>query len=331
MKPTSHQLRMHRRRQRGSALLLVMWLIAVLGMAIYGAVRMIAHDMDMTIAQRKAFRARQLAEMGINVACNPVVKPYDRALLNQVFGEGESFQVKIRGEGGRFNINGILQSQDRTLLERLFELWGLDNDQASMLTDRFLDWVDADSSRQLHGMEEDDYLELGIEGYPFNRPFYSLDEMLLVPGFEQVTANVPDWRDYFTIYSAGRLDLNAAEPKVIAAAVVGSRSTADPARDYPEALEEAMEFVEQLRWGPDGIEDTEDDTPVQDLNTAFASLNIDPNDPGVMNRFVLNDQTVHIESVGTVNDYRKRIVLILRNRTQGNPQILTREEVPIFQ
>jgi hypothetical protein len=320
-----------RARQRGSALLLVMWLISMLSLLIYSTIRVISHDMDITISQKKAFRARQLAEMGLNIACNPVVKETDTALLNQIMGDGESFNVTIRGEGGRFNVNSLLQANDRTFFERAFELWGLEKDAANYLTDTLLDWTDQDEQKQLHGMEKEDYEALGYTGYPFDRPFYSLDEMLLVPGFDQVAANVPDWRDYFTIYSGGKLDLNAAEAKVIALGIITSQSTADPVNDWEPALKDATNFIQDIRWGADNIEFTEDDVKLQDLQQAYDALNLDGSDPDVQAHFGLNDATVHIESVATVNDYRKRVVLIVRNRTQGSPQILAREEVPLFQ
>ena len=307
-----------------------MWLISMLSLLIYSTVRVISHDMDITISQKKAFRARQLAEMGLNIACNPVVKETDTALLNQTLADGESFAVTIRGEGGRFNINTLLQAQDRTFFERAFELWGLEKDAASALTDTLLDWTDADSQQGLKGMEKEDYEDLGYTGYPFDRPFYSLDEILLVPGFDQIAANLPDWRDYFTIYSGGKLDLNAAEPKVIALGIITSQATADPLADWEPALKDATNFVQDIRWGPDGIEFTQDDVKLQDLQQAFDALNLDPTDPDVQAHFGLNDQTVHIESIATVNDYRKRVVLVVRNRTQGSPQILIREEVPLF-
>jgi hypothetical protein len=89
----------------------------------------------------------------------------------------------------------------------------------------------------------------------------------------------------------------------------------------------------QDRWGPDGIEDTEDDINMQsaeEMNAALMKLGLDPAEPGVTALFGLNDQTTHIECVATVGDYRKRVVLIVRGRT-GQPQILSREEVPLFQ
>lgn len=321
-----------RRHQRGSALLLVMWLISMLSLLIYSTVQVISHDMDITISQKKAFRARQLTEMGINIACNPVVKESDTALLNQQVGDGESFAVTIRGEGGRFNVNTLLQNKSRDFFERTFELWGLEKDAASALTDCLLDWTDADEQKELHGMEREDFEAMGYTGYPFDRPFYSLDEMLLVPGFDQVAALKKDWRDYFTIYSAGKLDLNAAEAKVIALGMNISKATFDPgSKDFEADEKAADEFVHKYRFGPDGEEFTTDDQKVQSVEDAYAQLGFTPDSTEGPTYFGVNDATVHIESVATVNDYRKRVVLVIRNRTQGTPQILAREEVPLFQ
>jgi len=338
----------HRRRvaQRGSALIMVIFLITVLYMIVHAMHEIVTKDVNLAIAQQQAFRARQVAEMGLNWAMNPAVKEYDRDILDQTLEDGSTFSAKIRGEGGRLNINALLQqgqqgqeSQARAFLTKLFALWlgagerGV-NDQADMLFDMMLDWTDAGDDAQMNGWEKDDYVARDGENtpYPFNRPFYSLEEMLLVPGFDAVVANVPDWRDYFTIYSAGRLDINAAEAKVLAATALAASGRSDPARDWEEKLMDAMELV-QDRWGPDGIEDTEDDIKMQsaeEMNAALMKLGLDPAEPGVSALFGLNDQTTHIECVATVGDYRKRVVLIVRGRT-GQPQILSREEVPLFQ
>jgi general secretion pathway protein K len=338
----------HRRRfaQRGSALIMVIFLITVLYMIVHAMHEIVTKDVNLAIAQQQAFRARQVAEMGLNWAMNPAVKPYDRDILDQTLEDGSTFSAKIRGEGGRLNINALLQqgqqgqeSQARSFMTKLFALWlgagerGV-NEKADMLFDMMVDWIDTGDDAHMNGYEKDDYVNMYGENtpYPFNRPFYSLEEMLLVPGFDEVVANVPDWRDYFTIYSAGKLDINAAEAKVLAATALAALGRSDPARDWEEKLMDAMELV-QDRWGPDGIEDTEDDINMQsaeEMNAALMKLGLDPSEPGVTALFGLNDQTTHIECVATVGDYRKRVVLIVRGRT-GQPQILSREEVPLFQ
>jgi type II secretory pathway component PulK len=328
---------------------MVFWLIAMLSMIIYSMHTIVSHDLELTISQKNAFRARQLAEMGINWAMNPNVKKFDTAILQQGGGEGggggiipleegESFWVKIKGEGGRMNINALLQNDvpHRDFLTKLFNLWGLDNEQADTLFDCMIDWTDAGDEQLLHGMERKAYLDrdqVEQSPYPFNRPFYTLEEVRLVEGFAVIEANVPEWRDYFTIYSAGKLDVNEAEAKVMAAAAVACKGTSDPQRDFEDALKDANELVSH-RFGADELEDTEDDRKLTaaEVIAGFGLSNDPGSSEGAMATAIFgeNDPTVHIESVATVGEYRKRVVLIVRNRTQ-NPQILSREEVPLFQ
>ena len=155
--------------------------------------------------------------------------------------------------------------------------------------------------------------------YPFNRPFYSLDELLLVRGMEQVVAAKRNWRDFFTIYSTGKLDMNEANAEAIALATGVD-------------IEEAQDLVE-MRFGADDMEDTLDDYKFENLSEVFAVLGIV--DDGILqSRLSLNDNTKRIESIGTVgvgtpDAFSKKIELVVR--TQGRtPQILSREEVPLF-
>ena len=137
--------------------------------------------------------------MGLAVGVNPTTRETDYMLLTRQVGPGESYRVKIRGEGGKFNINAILQQAESgdTLLEDIFSQWlsgVVDGDPekterefrdlSSEIVDALRDWVDPDDLSSLNGAENDYYLELGYENYPFNRPFYSLDEVLLVRGMD---------------------------------------------------------------------------------------------------------------------------------------------------
>lgn len=335
-----------RAARRGSALIMVIFLITMLGMVVYAMVNIVKHDAELAITQKQAFRARQVAEMGINWAMNPAIKPYDTKFLVQTLEDGAQFKAKIRGEGGRMNINSILQQgeQGRTFMTNLFALWGIDDNQvADDLFNNLLDWTDADSNSHHNGMEKGDYQKHPDYGentpYPFNRPFYNLGEMTLVPGFATIVKNVPDWRDYFTIYSAGKVDLNAAEAKVLAAVAVAINAPGDPLDEFNRLMEpnNGAHGVLTLRWGDDKTEDTDDDKQLSDQNWGEISTFLDIPMPGnegkaqmVSMIFGFNDTTSHIECEATVGDYRKRVVLVVRNRT-GQPQILSREEIPIFE
>lgn len=302
---------MNRRRPRGMALLAVIWLIAVLGLACMASLRVVKFDMDVAAAKIHGFEAKQLAEMGVSVASNPAVKPSDPILHYSEDG-GEGFDVKITSEGARFNINAIILRDDKALLRKMFTDWGLEVEEAQQVADALSDWIDSDDEVALNGAEKDWYLDQGRINQPFNHPFYSLDEVRLVRGMDRVEALKPDWRNWFTIWSGGALDLNEASAELIAEAAEVPVETAD-------------QVVEHVR-GSDGVRYTDDDVPFQSAAEALALLGVDTNSrPDIAQRFTVNDSTVRIESVGHGEGSTRKISLILRNRT-GRPAILERTE-----
>ncbi len=299
-------------RRSGAALLAVIMLIAILSLAALTTTRVVSFDMKVASARIHGFRAKQLAEMGIAVGSNPVVKRADPILHRGDEETGEGFDVKILSEGARFNLNAILLRDDKALLRTMFIDWGLDLDSAQAITDAMSDWIDGDDELSLNGAEVEWYEKEGRTNQPFNRPFYSLDEVRLVRGMDQIEALKPDWRNWFTIWSTGALDANEASAELIAAAAEVTVDTAD-------------QVVEQVR-GPDGIRDTEDDAPFQNVNEVLALLGVDTNArPDILQRFTVNDTTVRIESIGSAEGAKRKIILTLRNRT-GRPAILERSE-----
>lgn len=301
-----------RSHPRGAALLAVLWLVAVLGIATMAALRVISFDMDIASAKIHGSRARHVAEMGIAIGCNPIVKRSD-PLLRQLNAEtGEGFEVRVLSEGGRFNINALVMQEDKALLRTIFTDWGLDFIDAQAVADALGDWVDADDNVALNGAEKEQYEALGRTNQPFNRPFYDLGEVRLVLGMDLVEAVRPDWRNWFTVWSGGALDLNEAPAELIAAA---AEITVEQAAVIPERVS-----------GTDGIRDTEDDVPFENAAAALDLLGIDINGrPDLAQRFTVNDATTRIESIGYAEGAKRKITVIVRNRT-GKPALLERTE-----
>lgn len=298
--------------RKGAALIAVIWLIAILGIACMAALRVISFDMDLATSKIHGSRARQVAEIGIAIGSNPVVKRTDPILrqLNEETGEG--FEVRILSEGGRFNINAILLQDDKVLLRSIFIDWGLELDQAQAVADALGDWVDGDDEVALNGAEVDEYEKLGRINQPFNRPFYHVNEARLVLGMDLVEAVRPDWRDWFTVWSSGPLDLNEASAEMIAAAA--------------EITPEQSAIVPETVRGPDGLRDTDDDVPFGDAGAALDLLGVDANArPDIARRFTVNEPTTRIESIGYAASAKRKIHVILRNRT-GKPALLERIE-----
>lgn len=300
-----------RRPRRGAALMIVLWLIAVLAMASFTALRVIAFDMDVAASTIHGARARHLAEMGVAIASNPMIERDDPLLFYHNEEANEGYEVRLGSEGGRFNINALVGGRDTDLLLNLFEHWGMELEESEALVDALTDWIDADDEVSVNGAEVEDYEAMGRINQPFNRPFYHLDEMRLVRGMDRLEALAPDWRDWFTVWSGGPLDLNEAPAGFIALAAECS-------------VEQALLVTESIE-GEDGLRDTDDDVPFRDVGSALVLLGIDPMLAPLAKRFTVNDPTTRIESVGWVGEARRRTTLILRNRT-GKPALLQRTE-----
>lgn len=299
-----------RRCREGSALLAVIWLIAVLGMVMYAAARALDTDAQFSRVMRGRIYAKRYAEAGIEVGRHPAMQPGD-PLLRYSGDDGGGYEVELVAEEARFNINVLIQSGDQMLMRRLFAHWGLNPDETAALIDALKDWVDPDELVSLNGAEKREYEKAGFAGMPFNRPFRDLDEMLLVRGMEQVDALRPDWRNWFTVFGDGRVDVNDATAELISVLAEVPRERVAPLMTF--------------RSGPDGILHTRDDnrlTTVPQLAQMLGAYQ--PHMVEQLTRWVqFNGPIRRIESVGAMGDVRRRLVMV----SQGQ-RVLWRGEVP---
>ncbi len=287
------------RRHPGSALLAVLWIIALLSMLVATTALLVMQDVDTVGTRRQMFRARMLAEMGLALAAHPDVKP-DDPLLHQQIAEGEGYEVEIRGEDGRLNPNALLQRQDRETLRRVFRYWGMNLQQAEGLIDALIDWADADSFSMPKGAE---FRQYNMPGLPFNRPFRSLEEMSLVRGMAQVEQAYPNWRDWFSIHASGSLDINETEPQILAA-VTGADLI-------------ICQQLEARRLGRDGIRNTRDDALFPDLQTALRLLGVAGNPESLAGILTVRSSTRRIVSRGTTGGFTKSLIAVVQGSPQG--------------
>ena len=281
----------------------VMWIIALLTMLVGTAALLLKEGVETINARRDVFRARMLAEAGLAIGASPEVKPDDQTLLRREVAPDEGFIVTVNGEDARINPNRLLMNEDpinRGVWLNIMRAWGLKLDEAEIVVDSLYDWVDQDDFQRLHGAEKKFY---NTPGMPFNRPFRSVDEMALVRGMGEVERRYPNWREWFSVYSSGTVDVNEASAEVLVAL-----TGADPTM--------AQQFVAR-RSGADGIRHTEDDVLYQDLPTALRMLGVSASNPQLSGSVLgVHSSIVRIESVGVVGPFKRKLFAVI-NRGLG--------------
>jgi len=274
--------------ERGSALIAILWIISILSIAVFSATQFLFIELEADSNASSLFRAELLADRGIAIAAHSGVKKGD-PLLTQSFKNGESFSARISSEGDRLNLNTLLENAefDRIVLEELFYQWGLRRDEAVDVVDCLVDWIDADDEPTTVGAERSFYYSLDRLNHPFNRPFETLNEVLLVKDFELVVAANPGWRQAFTLLSDGPLDLNEAPPELIS-----------PVCQCP--IEDARQLV-SIRDGIDQLPGTIDDLRFEDVDSALELLGVPPGAiEDIAARVSIEDPARRIISVGRI-------------------------------
>ncbi len=201
------------RAQPGMALVLTLWVLAVL--IILAGTLTISVRSDIHIARNfgDLERCRWAAYAGQQCAMSEVATLTQQPYL--YFTDGvetltsddagvdlneASFTVTISDEAGKVNINTAPH-------DTLSALFGSDD-----IADAIIDWRDADSTISPQGAEDDYYLGLTPPYHCKNAPFTTVNELLLVKGItaDMLAAQVDDshtLRELLTVYST---DANTA-------------------------------------------------------------------------------------------------------------------------
>lgn len=271
---------------------MVLWALAVMGACLMGLAGLTDQDFQEIAVKGKAFTAKQNAESGVALGLNPTIKR-DSSLLHSAMPEGR-FDVTIKSEQGRLNINTVLWGgQELNVLLRLFSIWGIKDETAHRLTDVLADWVNPAGPKRLNGAEAADYLRMGLPGLPPNRPFPTVDEMEMVPGIEALAQVKPNWKDSFTVFGDGKLDLNDASADLIEA-VCGVGSAA------------AENFVTRR-------DQSSPPTTYNSISVALAALGLSGEAAqAVEDRVTLNSTYRRISSTGTVGSYRHTLQVVTK-------------------
>jgi general secretion pathway protein K len=176
---------MRRTRQRGIALVLVMWAGVLLAVVISSFI-LERHTETLVMHNSISMaRAEAIADAGVQRAVwelyrtdnAPDAWKRDGSVQHWTF-DGVPVTVEIRDESAKIDIN----TASDALLRGMFLSIGMPDEDAAKIVDAILDWRDADSFTRPNGAEEPEYRAAGLPYKPANAPFQAIEELQLVLG-----------------------------------------------------------------------------------------------------------------------------------------------------
>ncbi len=188
-------------RARGAALLLVLWLVALLT-ALIGAFALTAR---MEALQGRVLsggvQAQELARAGIEYA---IVRAADSEAATRWVPDGRSYrwnyaggevEIRIVDETGKVDLN----QAEAPLLSALMQTLGAPRELAEQVASAIVDWRDPDPLTQINGGAEDpDYASAGLPYGAKDAPFESVAEVEQVLGM--TPALYAKIEPYLTLY-----------------------------------------------------------------------------------------------------------------------------------
>ena len=223
--------------QRGIALLIVLWVMAILMVTVLSFSMMIRAEAYGTLAFKERVEKKRLAEAGIErgimeIAYRSVHRnrtatlegteawKLDGTAYTVDMGKG-GFAVRVIDESGKISLNGLTDSSG-IILKNLLIREGVSPENAEVIVDSILDWKDADDLHRLNGAETDYYLSLSKPYKARNADFETPEELILVKGMTPEilygTGKTRGIIHFLTVHGkSGRININAAPREVLEA------------------------------------------------------------------------------------------------------------------
>jgi len=173
------------RTQAGIALVLVLWVLALL--TVIAGSLVFSSRTELLVAGNVASlaQAEALADAGVHRAIFELARPPTDLARWKGDGTEHAWQhgggelrVTIRDESAKVDLNAA----PPLLLKGLFRTAGLGEIEADALGDAVADWRDPDDLRGANGAERGDYAAAGRNYGPANMPFETTEELRLVLG-----------------------------------------------------------------------------------------------------------------------------------------------------
>lgn len=262
------------RTSRGVALIMVLWVIAILSVIAMEFAFAMRTEVTITRHYRGGVQLYGYAEGGIHRAIAELIYKHDPAIQQmrkadkvvevsenkEWLTDGRPYlltydqgtcEIRVMGESGKINLNFV---SDNTLRKIIGQM-GLEGEARDVVVDSILDWRDPDDFYRVNGAESEYYQSLKEPYTAKNGNFDSIEELLLVRGVtpdlfygkkgtkqeetgdgEGGETGKVGLRDLFTLYSSGeQIDINSAALPVLRV-VLGLPS--EVARSIVKAREE---------------------------------------------------------------------------------------------
>lgn len=172
-------------RQRGVALVIVLWAVMLLTVIAGNFVFAMRTETLSVRNSVSAAQAEAMADGAVHRALYETFKPAADSSAWKADGtarqweeNGAKFRVVMMDESGRIDINTCSEA----LLEGLLLSVGLDAEKTAKLLGAILDWRDADSLPHANGAETDAYRAAGLKHAPTNAPFDAVEQLQQVLG-----------------------------------------------------------------------------------------------------------------------------------------------------
>ena len=309
--------------------MVVLWVIGMLAMLI-STMAFDAHvESKITSYYRKRMKADHLMHSGLEIAellmgKSVKIRPHseptpddeddrwhndarrlregDAVTVSEELGAG-TIEVTIVSERARRNVN-LLTTEDEW--EGILEVGDIPEELWPELIESFLDWTDKDDNDRVDGAESDYYEDLEPPYRAKNGPLDTVGELLLVKGFTPTilsggTTNlgsradepivISGIEDLLTTYGEGKVNVNAAGPRVL--------------MTLPEVDElVAGAVIEEREGWLDEAGENEDTSfkSIADLTGRIPDL-----DPAVKKYITTDSKIYRVHSVGDVSGVRREV------------------------
>jgi general secretion pathway protein K len=236
---------------RGVALIMVLWVMAILSVVVLEFCLAMRTEVHITKNYKEELQLYGMAEGGVQRAIAELIYKHDPKVQQmrktkkseeippdkkEWVTDGRSYSlpfdqgacgIRIMSEAGKVNINIVSEMMLRKIIDQL----GLEKEARDIVVDSILDWRDPDDFYRVNGAENDYYQSLKEPYNCKNTNLDSIEELLLVRGItpdlfyggkgikkgeEGLKVDRSGLKDIFSIYSpGGQIDINSATPLIL--------------------------------------------------------------------------------------------------------------------